>query len=152
MENNEDIVRVGKIPFDEHLSIGQLRKLAKQWFKEKYKHNNKFVNEDTGQTIEVSGSGIGHTIREAQDVLTIYSLDVLPEMIARMKWKGFEQPKERKDGKPNPENFLGIERYETRVQVRGNTYTAYFVVKVEEIGGKKVGKMERLYYYNHHIK
>jgi len=147
MADNETIVRVDNIPFDERIPLEQLRKPAKQWFKEKYKHNNKFVNEDTGQTIEVSGNGIAHTIRDAREVSTIYSLDVLPEMIARMKRVGIENPKEKAD----QETVLRVERYETNVHVSGNVYTAHFVVKVFDIGGKKVRKMESLRYYNHYL-
>ena len=147
MTSREYITRVNKIPFDERVPIEQLRKPAKQWFKEKYKHNNQFVNEDTGQTIEISGNGIAHTIRDARDVFTIYSLDVLPEMIARMKQISHEDPK-KKDDQGNP---IRIERYETKVDVQGKAYTAHFVIKVFEIGGKNVRKMERLRYYNHYL-
>ena len=41
MTNDESIVRVDTIPFDERIPLEQFRKPAKQWFREKYKHNNK---------------------------------------------------------------------------------------------------------------
>jgi len=151
-DDGGEVVLVDRIPFDKSIPLGPLRGPAKAYFKEKYKEgHNKFVNEDTGKTIELSGNGIAHAISEARDELTVYTLDAIPEIIAIMKRKEFRFPRPRKDGKKWPKSFLGAERYEARVMVDGNTYTAHVIVKTFEMGGHNIGKIQRIY-YNHYAK
>jgi len=155
MMSDKDVVRVDEAPFDERIPIEQLKGPAKKWFKKKYKDKNntykKIVNTNTGNTIEISGKGIAHTISRADNIDVIYSMDVLPEMIERMEYAGHFPPNTPKDGKPVPTNFLGVEKYHTQVQVRGKLYTAEFVIKMERMGKQEIGKVGkvRLYHYNH---
>ena len=147
---DDDIIRVENIPFDENIPLGQLKGIAKKWFKEKYR-GTKRANQGTGRIIEVKGSGIGHTISHARNIDVIYSLEALPEMIERMKFLHAEPPRDSEDGKPLDNKFLGVEIYQARVLVRGTLYVAEFVVKIWEIVGGEVGKVGdvRFYYYNH---
>jgi len=146
----DDIIRVERIPFDENIPLGKLKGIAKKWFKEKYRGKS-FINRGTGREIEISGKGIGHTISETYNIDVVYSMAALPEMIERMKFVGTDLPKQLMNGEAVPQNFLGVERYRARVQVREKVYEAHFVIKVERVGGKKVARMVRLYYYNHRL-
>jgi len=151
MASSDDIIRVVDIPFDEHIPIEQLRGPAKKWFREKYRTHDEITNRETGRKIDIRGGGIGHTISNTRSVDVVYSMDVLPEMIERMTYVGSSPPHPPEEGKPIPENFLGVELYRVQVQVREKLYTAEFVVKIERKEKTEVGKIGkvRLYYYNH---
>ena len=157
MTNNEDVICVDVVPFDERIPIEQLKGLAKKWFKTKYITRDKdgrirsltIRNWDTDKDIEITGEGIGHAISVARNIDVIYAMDALPEMIERMKYSHSLPPKEIEDGKKPDRNFLGVEIYHTHVRVRGTLYNAELVVKVREWGGKKTRKITKLSYYNH---
>ena len=126
-----------------------LRGQAKKWAKEKFRKQER-VNRDTGRTIEISANGIGHAISTARNPDVIHSMPVLPEMIERMKFVDSLPPKPPKVGRPPDRNLLGVEIYQTQVQVRGVLCTAEFVVKIEKKGKRQVGYV-RFYYYNHKL-
>ena len=157
MTNNEDVICVDVIPFDERIPIEQLKGLAKKWFKKKYITHDKDGNPvpltkrncGTGKDIEITGSGIGKAISVARNADVIYSMEALPEMIERMKYKRSLPPKTDENGNPLDKTLRSVDIYLLNVRVRGTMYKAKFYVKERVEGGEKTRRIEKLSYYTH---
>ena len=75
MANNEYVIRVDDFPFGENIPLNQLYGPAKKWARSRFQ-GKAFVNKDSGQTIEVTGSGIDHAIATAKNPDVIHSMAV----------------------------------------------------------------------------
>ena len=161
VDKKSGVVVIEKHPFDESMSNSELRKIAKSWAKRKYNtpaptpenpRNTKPMvrkNIEKNHDIEIESGGIGKTVRESRDVLTLYSLAALPEMIEHMKFVGSEPPSEK--WKKREPRALRAERYEVKVKIGENTYAAHFLIRVRKRGMKEVSTMEKFGYYNHYV-
>ena len=156
----DGVVHLIKHPFDESIPLGELRKIARSWAKNRYKVPNPKKpgstipttqkNLDKRHDIEISPGGIGHTVRDAEDVFTLYSLSALPQMIEHMKRVGIEPPSE--EWKMKEPRALRAERYEVKVKIGENTYMAHFLIRVSKKGVKQTARMKKVEYYNHYVK
>ena len=158
--DKDGVVYLQKHPFDESIPLGELRKIARSWAKNRYKVPNPKKpgstipttqkNLDKRHDIEISPGGIGHTVRDAEDVFTLYSLSALPQMIEHMKCVGIEPPSE--EWKKKEPRALRAERYEAKVKISENAFTAHFLVRVSKKGLKETAQMAKFGYYNHYVK
>ena len=114
MTNNEDVIRVDEIPFDENISPNQLYKTAKKWARSQFQGKT-FVNKNTRRPIEVTGNGIDHTIATSYNPDAVRSMAVLPDIIERAKFIRSESPKPPKKGKRPEQHLVAVERYEINV-------------------------------------
>jgi len=159
VEVTDGVVHLIKHPFDEGIPLGELRKIVRKWARAKFGVPNPKdpkrpkpmlqQNRDKKQIIEVDGGGIGHTVHDSRNVFTLYSLAALPEMIEWMKFDQEESPSEEWQRKNR--QALMVERYKVNVKIGKNTYTAYFVIRVETVGGRRTAKMQKFGYYNHYV-
>jgi len=149
MTSHDDIIRVDKIRFDESVPLKQLYGPAKKWARSQFQGKT-FVNKDTGQSIEITGNGIDHTIATAHNPDVIHSMAVLPDMIERAKFIREEPPKRPKDGQRPKQHLMAVERYEISVQIRETLYTAELIVKVENRNNRKISSVGDVRLYYHH--
>ena len=70
-------------------------------------------------------------------------------MIEWMKFDTEEPPSN--EWKRKNRRALRVERYKVKVKIGIDTYLAYFVIRVETVGGKKIARMKKFGYYNHYV-
>jgi len=157
MTNDEDVIYVNEIPFDERIPIEQLKGPAKRWFKRKYITRDKDGNPEplikrnqgTGKDIAITGAGIGKAISVARNADVIYAMAALPEMIERMKYRRTLPPNTDENGNQEDKNLLSVEIYVLSVCVRGTPYGVKLFVKERVEGGERTRRISKLSYYTH---
>jgi len=149
MTGNDDIICVDETPFDENVPPKQLYKTAKKWAREQFQGKT-FENKSTGRKIEITGNGIKHAIAKAFNPDVAHSMAVLPEMIERAEFIREEPPKPPQEGKSPEQYLVAVERYETKVRIRGKLYTAELIVKVKNDGSNEIGHVADMRFYYHH--
>lgn len=82
----------------------------------------KFTNKETGNEIQVSKSGVKHTIAGASDEL-VRSIPAIPEMLENSTLVSSE---EEEGGDPN---ILAVETYSSPLEIGGKSHTAILTVK-----------------------
>ena len=133
-ENTLDTPKIPEIKGDElgtWSSMKDLRDKAKEYAKRFVGH--KFVNAETGHEIEVSMSGVKHTISGAQDSL-IKTIPAIPDIVKTAKFLHTEEPKKEDT------NVLGVEKYYADVKIEGATHRMLVTVKHQTDGRR---------YYDH---
>lgn len=101
-------------------SMKELRDKAKEYAKRFV--GQKFVNAETGREIEVSMSGVKHTISGAQDSL-IKTIPVIPDIVKTAKFLHAEEPKKEDS------NVISVEKYYSDVKISGETHRMLVTVK-----------------------
>ena len=113
-------------------SMGELRKKAMD-YAERHLIGKKFSNEATGHEIQVSKTGVKHTVAGSSDAL-VRTVPAIPSLIRKAALTASEP---EKGGDPNIE---AVETYNAALQIDGEPYQAIMTVKVYQDGRR---------YYDH---